>query len=50
MAAELCRAAVLDRRHHLELLKADMAGCGAVWLEPKSLSLRNAALGKSLLS
>ena len=26
MAAELCRAAVLDRRHHLELLKADMAG------------------------
>ena len=28
MAAELCRAAVLDRRHHLELLKADMAGIG----------------------
>jgi len=28
MAAERCRAAVLDRRHHLELLKADMAGIG----------------------
>ena len=28
MAAELCRAAVLDRRHHLELLEADMAGIG----------------------
>ena len=28
MAAELCRAAVLDRRHHLELLNADMAGIG----------------------
>src|ERR1700751_1449605 len=24
MAAELCRAAVLDRRHYLELLKAEM--------------------------
>ena len=28
MAAELCRAAALDRRHHLELLEADMAGIG----------------------
>src|SRR5262245_25765796 len=28
MAAELRRAAVLDRRHHLELLEADMAGIG----------------------
>src|SRR6266478_1133748 len=29
MAAERCRAAVLDRRHHLELLaEADMAGVG----------------------
>src|SRR6201982_3575310 len=28
MAAERCRAAVLDRPHHLELLKADMAGIG----------------------
>jgi hypothetical protein len=28
MAAERCRAAVLDRRHHLELLEADMAGIG----------------------
>ena len=28
MAAELCRAAVLDRRHHLELLEADPAGIG----------------------
>src|SRR6516164_9567065 len=28
MAAELCCAAVLDRRHHLELLEADMAGMG----------------------
>ena len=29
MAAELCRAAILDRRHHLELLEADMAGMGS---------------------
>ena len=28
MTAERCRAAVLDRRHHLELLEADMAGIG----------------------
>ena len=28
MAAERCRAAVLDRRHHLELLEADMTGIG----------------------
>src|SRR5260370_42662991 len=28
MAAERCRAAVLDRRHHLELAGADMAGIG----------------------
>jgi hypothetical protein len=26
--AERCRAAVLDRRHHLELAEADMAGVG----------------------
>jgi hypothetical protein len=29
MAAEGCRAAVLDCRHHLQLLKADMAGMGS---------------------
>jgi len=29
MAAEGCRAAVLDRRHHLQLLKAHMAGVGS---------------------
>jgi hypothetical protein len=28
MPAERCRAAVLDRRHHLELAEADMAGIG----------------------
>ena len=28
MPAEGCRAAVLDRRHHLELAEADMAGVG----------------------
>src|SRR5215207_611022 len=28
MAAEGCRAAVLDCRHHLELIEADMAGMG----------------------
>jgi hypothetical protein len=28
MPAERCRAAVLDRRHHLELGEADMAGIG----------------------
>jgi hypothetical protein len=28
MAAERCRAAALDRRHHLELAEADMAGVG----------------------
>jgi hypothetical protein len=28
MPAERCRAAVLDRRHHLELAEADMAGVG----------------------
>ena len=28
MAAEGCRAAALDRRHHLELVEADMAGMG----------------------
>src|SRR5260370_28643915 len=28
MAAERCRAAVLDRRHHLELAEAHMAGIG----------------------
>jgi len=28
MAAECGRAAVLDRRHHLELAEADMAGIG----------------------
>src|SRR5215470_13899657 len=28
MPAERCRAAVLDRRHHLELAEADMAGGG----------------------
>src|SRR5690242_9462536 len=28
MAAERCRAAVLDRRHHLELAEADVAGVG----------------------
>src|SRR5258708_7427738 len=28
MAAERCRAAVLDRRHYLELAEADMAGIG----------------------
>src|SRR5258708_39138064 len=28
MAAERCRAAVLDRRHHLELAEAGMAGVG----------------------
>ena len=29
MAAESCRAAVLDCRHHLQLLEADMAGIGS---------------------
>src|SRR5712675_2570155 len=29
MAAESCRTAVLDCRHHLELLEADMAGIGS---------------------
>jgi hypothetical protein len=29
MAAERCRAAALDRRHHLQLVEADMAGMGA---------------------
>src|SRR5260370_15569058 len=28
MAAERCRAAALDRRHHLELAEAHMAGIG----------------------
>jgi hypothetical protein len=28
MPAKRCRAAVLDRRHHLELAEADMAGIG----------------------
>src|SRR5215467_9256599 len=28
MAAERCRAAVLDRRHHLELAETDVAGIG----------------------
>ena len=28
MPAERCRAAVLDRTHHLELAEADMAGIG----------------------
>ena len=28
MAAERCRAAALDRRHHLQLTEADMAGIG----------------------
>ena len=28
MPAERCRSAVLDRRHHLELAEADMAGVG----------------------
>src|SRR5262249_8061667 len=28
MPAERCGAAVLDRRHHLELAEADMAGIG----------------------
>jgi hypothetical protein len=28
MAAEGCRAAVLDRRHYLQLVEADMAGMG----------------------
>src|SRR5438552_8846086 len=28
MTTERCRAAVLDRRHHLDLLEADMAGIG----------------------
>ena len=28
MAAERCHAAALDRRHHLELAEADMAGVG----------------------
>ena len=28
MTAERCRAAVLDRRHHLQLAEADMAGIG----------------------
>ncbi len=28
VAAEGCRAAALDRRHHLQLLEADMAGIG----------------------
>src|SRR5258708_8109753 len=28
VAAERCRAAVLDRRHHLELAEAHMAGIG----------------------
>src|SRR5260370_17646345 len=28
MAAERCRAAVLDRRHHLELAEADRGGVG----------------------
>src|SRR5207245_1665301 len=28
MAAESCRAAALDRRHHLELAEAHMAGIG----------------------
>src|ERR1700722_110348 len=28
MAAEGCRAAALDRRHHLQLVEADMAGMG----------------------
>jgi hypothetical protein len=28
MPAERCRPAVLDRRHHLELAEADMAGVG----------------------
>ena len=32
MATERCRAAVLDRRHHLELAEAHMAGIGpAPW-------------------
>ena len=29
MAAESCRAAVLDCRHHLQLVEADMAGIGS---------------------
>lgn len=29
MAAERCRAATLNRRHHLELVEADMAGMGS---------------------
>ena len=28
MAAERCRAAALDRRHHLELVEAHMTGIG----------------------
>jgi hypothetical protein len=28
MAAKGCRPAVLDRRHHLQLVEADMAGMG----------------------
>ena len=28
MSTERCRAAALDRRHHLELVEADMAGIG----------------------
>jgi len=28
MATEGCRAAALDRRHHLQLVEADMAGMG----------------------
>jgi hypothetical protein len=28
MTAEGCRAAALDRRHHLQLFEADMAGIG----------------------
>src|SRR5712692_5691886 len=34
MPAERCRAAVLDRRHHLELLEADMAGIGLTPCRP----------------
>jgi hypothetical protein len=34
MAAELCRAAVLDRTHDLHLVEADVPGIGATPRRP----------------
>jgi hypothetical protein len=42
MAAERCRATVLDRRHHLELAEADMAGIGlAPWRSMAAENIRD---------